>query len=124
MPYGVTGSGPTGWFAELRKTDWSCWCWQFTARTFTGDGLDLVLSHRGDKNFWDRFEARVDFGFDVTRANRNAILNLISEVNYRTEKATTKRPTAPFSPNSRNSRPKRFGSFLEWEGPPGRDCRA
>ena len=116
MPYGVTGSGPTGWFAELRKTDWSCWCWQFTARTFTGDGLDLVLSHRGDKNFWDRFEARVDFGFDVTRANRNAILNLISEVNYRTEKATTKATYSSFLTQQQELETKAIWEFLRVGG--------
>ena len=49
-----------------------------------------------DNNFWDRFEARVDLGFDVTRANRNATLNLTSEVNYRTEKATTKATYSSF----------------------------
>ena len=49
-----------------------------------------------DNNFWDRFEARVDLGFDVTRANRNATFNLTSEVDYRTEKATTKSTYSSF----------------------------
>ena len=56
----------------------------------TLERIDIVRMQSLDKNFWDRFEARLDFGFDVTRANRNSTLNLTSEVNYLAEKATTK----------------------------------
>ncbi len=60
----------------------------------TLERIDIVRIRPLDKNLWDRFEARVDFGFDVTRANRNTTFNLRSEVNYLAEKATT---TATYS---------------------------
>ncbi len=62
----------------------------------TLERIDIVGIRSLDKNFWDRSEYRVDFGFDVTRANRNSTLNLISEVNYQTEKATTKATYSSF----------------------------
>ncbi len=55
----------------------------------TLERIDIVRMRPLDKNFWDRFESRVDFGFDVTRANRSSTLNLTSEVRYLAEKATT-----------------------------------
>ena len=62
----------------------------------TLERVDIIRMQSLDKNFWDRLDTRVDFGFDVTRANRNSTLNLTSETNYRTEKATTKATYSTF----------------------------
>ncbi len=55
----------------------------------TLERIDIVRMGPLDKKFWDRIEARVDLGFDVTRANRSATYNLTSETTYRTKKGTT-----------------------------------
>ena len=62
----------------------------------TLERIDIVRMRPRDKRFWDRVEARVDFGFDVTRANRNATFNFTSEVSYRTDKSTTRTTYSSF----------------------------
>ena len=51
--------------------------------------IDIVRIRSLDKNFWDRLDARVDFGLSVTRANRIATYNLSSEASYEMQGATT-----------------------------------
>ena len=50
---------------------------------------DIVRIRPLEKTFADRWDARIDLGVDITRANRSATYNLSSEANYRTEKTTT-----------------------------------
>ena len=68
----------------------------------TLERIDIVRMRPLDKNFWDRFEARVDLGFDVTRANRNATYNLTSQANYQTEKGTTEIKYSSFLTKQQN----------------------
>ncbi len=55
----------------------------------TLERVDIVRMGPLDKKLWDRLEARVDMGLDLTRANRSATYNLVAETTYRTEKGTT-----------------------------------
>ena len=50
---------------------------------------DIVRIRSLEKTFVDRWDARIDFGFDLTRANRSTSYNLSSEANYRTKTTTT-----------------------------------
>ncbi len=62
----------------------------------TLESPDIVRMRSLDKTFADRWDARIDLGFDVTRANRSVTYNLSSETNYTTEKATTALSFASF----------------------------